>query len=348
MTHRNQAHQSSFRRLPSLAGACCLGLLAALAHSAAAQADDPIVVTVGDVSLKKSDVERRLREVPAFKLAQYGDTPTEQKRAFIERDLLPEILFSLDTDKQELARSPIVRAELNRAKLQALQGALREELVKAGGVTDADIEKYYKDNESRFKTPERIKIWRILLPSEEAAAEVLKQVRAKGDVKTWSGIAREKSLDKATHMRDGDLGFVLPDGRTNVPRVRVEPALFSAASAVKNGELVPKPVAEGKSWAVVWRRGSLAKVERSLETEAPNIRRLLERSRTDEQINALVAKLTAAHVSERHDELLESVDLDKIGNLGANRKPGLIDPHKPQGSVLPAPSSDQSAGAGER
>ncbi len=327
---------------------CCAGLVAGLAHSAAAQGDDPVVVTVGSAALKKSDVERRLADVPPFKLAQYGTTPLEQKRAFIERDLVPELLFSLHTDKAELERSPAVRAEIRQAELQALQRALREELVKAGGVTDADIEKYYKDNESRFKTPERIKIWRILLPNEQAAADVLKQVRAKGDVKTWSSVAREKSLDKATHMRDGDLGFVLPDGRTNVPRVRVEPALFTAASAVKNGELVPKPVPEGENWAVVWRRGSLAKVERSLETEAPNIRRLLERSRTDQQLNALVAKLSAAHVSERHDELLESVDLDKIGNLGANRAPGLVEPHKPEGKVRPAPSSDQSAGAGER
>ncbi|MEZ4229716.1 MAG: peptidyl-prolyl cis-trans isomerase [Polyangiaceae bacterium] len=347
MATRPAKRLSRSRVLRQLASLALLGAVA-LASSASAQSEDPVVVRVGNVELRRSDVERRLRDVPAFKLRQYGNTPEEIKRAFIERDLVPEVLFGLDTNLEEATRSPTVRAEVNQAKLQALQTALRKELAQKSPVTDADIEKYYKDHETRFKTPERIKLWRILLPTEEAAAAVLKQVKAKGDVKTWSQVAREKSIDKATNMRDGDLGFVLPSGLTNVPRVRVEPALYEAAKTLKNGELAQKPIPEGKGFAVLWRRGSLNAVERSLESESANIRRLLERERTRKQLDDLVKGLVAAHVKDRNDALLENVALDKIGAIGAERQPGLMDKHPPEADVKPSSSGDPAAGAGKR
>ncbi len=342
--NRPQARSRWMRHIASLALLGAVGL----ASSASAQVDDPVVVRIGSVELKQSNVERRLRDVPAFKLRQYGNTPEAIKRAFVERDLVPEVLLGLDTKLEDAMRQPTIRAEVNQAKLQALQSALRHELKQKSPVTDADIAKYYKDHESRFKTPERIKLWRILLPSEEAAQAVLKQVKAKGDVKTWSQVAREKSIDKATNMRDGDLGFVLPSGLTNVPRVRVERSLYEAAKSLKNGEIAPEPIAEGKGFAVVWRRGSLNAVERSLESESPNIRRLLERERTKKQLDELVKGLVEAHVKDRNDALLENVALDKIGAIGAERKPGFLDKHAPSGDVKPTSSGDPAAGAGKR
>lgn len=340
--------KSHARRFARRAASLTLLAAACLASGASAQADDPVVVRIGGVELKRSDVERRLQEVPTFQLKQYGNTPAEIKRTFIERDLVPEVLFGQDIKLEDAVKSPIVRAEINQAKLQALQSALRSELEQKSPVTDADVEKYYNEHESRFKTPERIKIWRILLPSEEAALAVLKEVKAKGDVKTWTKVAREKSIDKATNMRDGDLGFVLPSGLTNVPRVRVETTLYEAAKGLKNGEMADKPIPEGKGFAVVWRRGSLNAVERSLESESANIRRLLQRERTRKQLDDLVKQLTAAHVKDRDDALLENVALDKIGAIGAERKPGLIDEHPPTGDVKPTSSGDPAAGAGKR
>ncbi|MBX3183726.1 MAG: peptidyl-prolyl cis-trans isomerase [Polyangiaceae bacterium] len=311
-------------------------LTLAFAPPLAAQADDPVVLTVGKTTLKQSEVERRLAAVPPFQLKRYGDDPMAIKRAFLEKDLIPEVLFALDTTEADAAKSPAVRADIRAAKLQALQRSIEAELAAQQPVTDADVERYYREHERRFKTPERIKLWRILVGSEAEAKEILKTAKAAGDVKTWSNLAREKSLDKATHMRDGDLGFVLPDGRTSVPRVEVDSALFAAAAPLKNGEFVPEPVKEGQRWAVVWRRGSMAAVERTVESEAPSIRRLLERERTRKKLDGLVASLTEAHVRDRDDSLLEHVALDKIGKLGADRQPGIVPGHAPEGSPVPS------------
>ncbi len=307
-----------------------------IAPPLAAQADDPVVVTVGKATIKQGELERRLAAMPAFQLKRYGDDPMAIKRAFLEKDLIPEVLLSLDTTEAEAAKSPSVRADIRAAKLQALQRSIDAELAAEQPVTDADVERYYREHERRFKTPERIKLWRILVGSEAEAKELLKTAKAAGDVKTWSNLAREKSLDKATHMRDGDLGFVLPDGRTSVPRVEVDSALFVAAAPLKNGEFAPEPVKEGQRWAVVWRRGSMAAVERTLEAEAPSIRRLLERERTRKKLDGLVASLTQAHVRDRDDSLLEHVALDKIGKLGADRQPGIMPGHAPEGSPVPS------------
>jgi peptidyl-prolyl cis-trans isomerase C len=54
--------------------------------------------------------------------------------------------------------------------------------------------------------------------------------------------------------------------------VRFDPVLFAAAARVKDGEMVGEPVKEGDAFAVVWRRGTLPAVRRSVEEEASAIR----------------------------------------------------------------------------
>ena len=51
-------------------------------------------------------------------------------------------------------------------------------------------------------------------------------------------------------------------GTSTEPGLRVAPAVVRAAAIVHDGELVPSPVREDDSWAVVWRRGSVAAVRR--------------------------------------------------------------------------------------
>ena len=91
-----------------------------------------------------------------------------------------------------------------------------------------------------------------------------------------------------------------PDGDTDTPRVRVDPALFRAAQAVKDGQFVPEPVKEGEKFAVVWRRGSLPAKARTVEQERESMQNLLERRRADDAHAALVLKLRAEFVKDEH------------------------------------------------
>ena len=119
-----------------------------------------------------------------------------------------------------------------------------------------EIAGFYAQNLARFDTPERIGVFRILCSSEAEAKEVIAVARGSSGLTRWKELARDKSLDKATAYRSGNLGFLAADGTSSEVSVRVDPALFAAASRVRDGEIVAEPVAEGPAFAVVWRRGS--------------------------------------------------------------------------------------------
>src|SRR5262249_23526648 len=86
--------------------------------------------------------------------------------------------------------------------------------------------------------------------------------------KHWTELARSKSIDGATGMRGGNLGFVGPDGSTPEPGLKVSPAVLSAVGRLKDAEISPDPVQDGDRWVIVWRKQTMKSVERPLELEA--------------------------------------------------------------------------------
>ena len=253
--------------------------------------NDPEVVRVGSQSLRVSDVEGRLAAMPVFQLRTLGDNPAEVRRRFVDTVLVPELLATEEAGRRRLAEEPGVRSRILETRRTALSQALSQELEQKQPVTDAEVAAHYESKRSQFETPERIQIWRILTEDDATARRVIAESRGVGGPERWRALAREVSQDQATRMRDGNLGFVMPDGRTTISQVRVDPAVFKAAQGVRDGEIVTKPVKEGNRYAVIWRRGSLPALNRSLETEAPAIRQLLARQRLDERLKQLLADL---------------------------------------------------------
>jgi peptidyl-prolyl cis-trans isomerase C len=104
-------------------------------------------------------------------------------------------------------------------------------------VTDADLEKYYKDNPSQFQQKERVKASHILVkadekatPEEKAAAkkkieEIQAKLKAGGD---FAALAKVYS-DCPSKERGGDLGFF--------GKGQMVPEFETAAFALKPGEL---------------------------------------------------------------------------------------------------------------
>jgi peptidyl-prolyl cis-trans isomerase C len=131
---------------------------------------------------------------------------------------------------------------------------------------------------------------------------------------------------------------VHPDGDTDTPRVRVDPALFRAAQTVKDGEFVPQPVKESDKFAVIWRRGSLPAKSRTVEQERESIQNLLERRRSDEAHAALAQKLRSELLKDEHPELLEQIPEGLFGNSMTRPRPSLIPRKPPPGLKLPRPT----------
>jgi peptidyl-prolyl cis-trans isomerase C len=301
--------------------------------------DTKVVARVGDRVLTVGAVERRLKMLTSAGLEALGGAPSEAPERLVEQVLSGELSAELAARARGLERTPEVQARTREILRQALDRALRVETLQTRPVTDAEIAEYYQVNRTRFEQPPRIRVWRILVDDAALAERVLADAKKTGEPIKWSELTRQHSVDKATNMRQGDLGFVRPDGSTDVPRVQVDPALFKAVETVKDGEFVPRVVPEAGKFAVVWRRGSVPAKSRSLADESGSIRQLLERRRVrvDDARKALVVKLRTERVKDEKPELLELVPADLVVDerpartrpVPRARKPELSDPPEP-------------------
>jgi parvulin-like peptidyl-prolyl isomerase len=105
-----------------------------------------------------------------------------------------------------------LKADLRRA---LLRDAVVEKLSGTVAVSDADVDKYYKDNEARFHEPEQIKTRRLIVKVAQDATPADKKAKLKQAEKylvqarkaktDFGKLAREHS-DGPEASRDGDMG----------------------------------------------------------------------------------------------------------------------------------------------
>lgn len=289
-------------------------LLTSTAATTAFAADQsPVIVTVGNATMTEDAVSHRLAALPAYQLARYGKTASEQKKNFVEQVLVPEMLYGEEAKQRKLDQTPAMQDRLREALRDAVDRSLREEVLTKDPVTDADIKQYYDENKARFETPKRLRLWRIQVADEATAKDIIAHSKGTDGPKHWADFAREKSLDKATAQRGGELGFVREDGSTDVPRIQVDPSIFAAADKVPDGTIVPQPIKEGDRYSVIWRRGSVEASKRTVEDESASIRQILERRKIDKARQDLISQLRKDHVSDVHPELLANIDASAFG-----------------------------------
>ncbi|MCU0657563.1 MAG: peptidyl-prolyl cis-trans isomerase [Polyangiaceae bacterium] len=313
-----------------------VGSLVTLGASAQTGPDDTVVARVGTVTITRGEMERRMRQIPRIQLATLGTSDAEIRKNFLERVLVQERLMSLGATDKKLADRPEVRLRLQETLRNATIQQLRKQAGEPKDISNEEVARYYEQNKERFQGVERIQLWRILVATKEEAQKILDEVRKPEGEARWKELAREKSLDKATHERGGDLGLVAPDGRSNEVTVKVDPGLYAAATKVKNGEIIPEPLPEEKQWAVVWRRGNLPPMSRPLELEAPSIRNLLARQRLEASVKETTERLRKDLVREVTYEGLGSIELSMAGQVTA-RKHYDVSRHKAAGKPQPAP-----------
>jgi peptidyl-prolyl cis-trans isomerase C len=318
------------RRIPALGLA--LTLLLGVVPSPADQPSD-VVVTVGESSVTAKELSERLKKYPPYQIATLGKTPQEIRKTFVEKVIVPELLQYEEAKRRKLDAEDPGR----RRVIGVLQKAVEEQVKdEAAQISPVDIANYYDSNRHRFNTPKRIKIWRIVVPTEADAKKIIAEVSGVDlqSLNKWNEAAK-KSADKSTALRNGELGFVTPDGQTDTPQLKVDPAIYAAADKVKDGEIVKDPVKEGERWSVIWRRGSLEPVVRSLAQESPNIQKILGREKVEEAVGKLIKQLRDEKVKNVATELLEYVEIDPSGDVGTRQKPGIVSRHDARGTPIP-------------
>ena len=323
----------SMNKRTTLAFAVALSATVLAGNPGALRAQAPpnvVVVKVGNMSLSGADVERKMSKVPRFQLSALADTPEGVKRAFVEKSLIPGMLLAQGARAKHIEDQPEVREQLRAVLRSALMRSIREDTEKNKPVTDDEVSAYYLSHKDEFNTSARYSVWRILVPTQQDAADIISKTKKDTNMNTWGDICRNRSTDNATKMRGGNLGFVTDDGMSTDARVKLDPAEMEAIRTAKDGDVIDHPVPEGKAFAVIWRRGSLPAVRRALPEAAENIRAQLLRDRVRAAQDKLVDDLKSSHLKEMNTTPLGLLEITSDGHIRPTTRPGRVE-RKPAG-----------------
>lgn len=306
-----------------------LAVVAALGAYGAAQAgtDTIVVARVGASEITARELESELAQLQPFQRARYGGDAKSIARGYLERVLVEQRLLSeYARTSGVMKKNPAIAQALARGRADATVRAIRAKH-ESEKISEADAKRYFEANKSRYETPKRIQIWRVLCRTREEAVAVLEAAKKDGTPVKFRDLARDHSVDEATKMRGGNLGFIAEDGRSNEAGLRVDPALFKAADAVEDGQFVDAPVPEGKHFAVVWRRGAIDPVTRTFETLVPEIREAIRKERADAAVKKLKAELRAKYLVAHEPNLLETIDITvDDADIVPRSRPGEVPP----------------------
>ena len=268
-----------------------------------------VALRVGERTVTVGELEDRLAGIPPFQLVTFGVSRDEIVRAYVDQILVRDLLLATGAEKRGLAKDVPTRHQLDRALSNATLRKAHAQYPSAAAIPLDDVKKYYDENRTRFDSPERVNVWRILVKTRAEADLVLEAAKKDPTPQKFNDLAREKSLDKATNLRGGNLGFLAPDGTSNEAGFKVDPEIVKAAQTVKDGEFVAAPVAEGPNFAVVWRRATVAPNKRTLEESTAQIRAAIYRERTEGSEKKLIDGLRAKNLKERNESLLGIIEL---------------------------------------
>ncbi|MEY2931010.1 MAG: hypothetical protein RL033_1759 [Pseudomonadota bacterium] len=297
------------------------GLCWQLARAEPGAGADAVLAQVGPFTIDAVALAARAARLTPAQRARLGKEWREQRRRLLEEELVPEALLHVESTRQERG----LAAASDQALARALVGEL-ERAALARGASPERIALLQAERQSQ-EAPRSLLLWRILVRSESDATALLEEL-GKPAESVWTRLARERSIDTATHMRGGSLGYVAASGQTHMPQVRVAPALFAAADQVEDGKLVPRPVPEGEGFAVVWRRasrspasalrGSPSTVAGSTELGAQLVNEAVA-----SDARALTEKLRAEQLRDYRPELV----------AGFEARSAVLEPAKPGGTA---------------
>jgi foldase protein PrsA len=166
-----------------------------------------------------------------------------------------------------------------RVKLDLLSNKIRTKITKdKNKVTQADIQKYYNKNKSRFAQPEKRDL-NVVLTKTKAKAEQAKKALESGD--SWKKVAKKYSIDQASK----DAGGKLPGVQPGQQEKAFDSAVFAAPKKKITG-----PVKTQFGYYVFEVTKVTPKSQQSLQQASPTIKQLLQQQGQQKALNDFVKK----------------------------------------------------------
>lgn len=215
---------------------------------------NPIVASIGDRQITIGDLHEQLvrsygTEMLNRMLDRYAIQLEAEQSGIIVTDSEIEhelIMMSIGYDSiEEYYKVMKMQLGLTKEELQedAYYKLLLEKIATRNIIiTDQDVSAYIKAHEDEFTPQSELHIQLMVLATEEQADKALEELEQGAD---FAVLVRDRSLDDASRLTDGDLGWILDDDPF------VSYAILQAAKAMQPGQISGKIKLEDGSYAVV-------------------------------------------------------------------------------------------------
>ncbi|MFH1189462.1 MAG: peptidyl-prolyl cis-trans isomerase [Candidatus Omnitrophota bacterium] len=161
--------------------------------------DDKVLVKVSNGSITLGDFKASIAKLPSY----YQDMVKKNEKRYLE-EMIAEKLFYEEALRRGLNNDREVAEVINDAKKKIVIAKLiKNDVEDKVKVSEEEIAAFYDQNKDKLKTPEMWRASQVLVPTEQAARNVLQELNSGGN---FEDIARAQSKD-ATASRGGDIGY---------------------------------------------------------------------------------------------------------------------------------------------
>ena len=246
--------------------------------------------------------------------------PTSPLFTMVLNSLIDDVLLAQEAHKRGLNRDPYVQHRIKVLSNRLKGNALLESIV-----DETTIRQYYEKavNLKELKLGNEYRIRQIVVPTKQAADELLQSMDSDTD---FAVLASNVSIDEATRMEGGDLGFVNPDS-----------VVDSLANAMVNTPVggVSRPFLTDSVWRII-------KVEEKRVEATPSLAELrddihdfliaskLEELLTQVQRNADIIR-NFEEVDQSMPDAFDAAEVEPDQDIG-----------DPSETALPSPEADQT------
>ena len=223
---------------------------------------------VGGEPITRSDVERRLADVPEQYRPQYS-TP-EGRQQLLDR-MVDEKVWVLSAKKAGVPMRPEVQRQIEQQQRDLLiRTYVNEVMAKSPTPSDSLTRAYYDSHQAEYRTPATASARHILVKKESDAKKVLSlAISPKQD---WNKLVEKYSVDSLTRKTGGQLGTITKEGV--FASIGRQPALAESIFALPEGK-IGGPYQTDRGWHVVKVEAVHLESVRPYEQVQPMIQRQL-------------------------------------------------------------------------
>lgn len=235
---------------------------------------DAVAATVNGTPVSERLVDMMLKQ----RTDLGREASAEARKAFIDR-LAMQLVISQEAVKKGLDKTPEISDQLELTRQSVLIDAFVKDYVKNNSVSD-DMVKAEYDKIKAQATGTEYKARHILVETEAEAKDII--ARLNKNPKAFEALAKEKSNDRGSKSKGGDLGWFDPRGMV--------PEFGTAVVKLAKGKFTEEPVKSQFGYHVILLEDSRPQMVQPLEQIKPALTQQIQQQNLKKLFDELKAK----------------------------------------------------------